>query len=115
MKADRDGETTFRLYGKHRLPRSHRRVMLALLTGAPRLSGYPLSRLAQVGSGTVYIVLDRLENRGWVEGEWEDPNPLPAGKGRRRFYRLTPKGRAAVTYLLGLEPDGDSWAVTPRA
>jgi DNA-binding PadR family transcriptional regulator len=101
MKADH-GET-FRLYGRHRVPRSHRRVMLALLAGLPRMSGYPLCRLAQVGSGTVYPVLERLEKRGWVESEWEDPNPLPPGQGRRRFYRLTPAGRKNILRLLGVE------------
>lgn len=91
-----------RLYGRPRIPRSHRRVMLALLSGAPGLSGYPLSRLAQVGSGTVYIALARMESRGWVVGDWGTPD---ANGNRRRFYTLTPKGRAAVTLLLGLEAD----------
>ena len=91
-----------RLYGRRRVPMSHRRVMLALLTDLPRLSGYPLSRLAQTGSGTVYPVLARLEKLGWVEGEWEYPNPLPDGQGQRRFYRLTPAGKAGVLRLFGL-------------
>jgi PadR family transcriptional regulator, regulatory protein PadR len=97
--------------GRRRLPRSHRRVMMALLADLPRMSGYPLCRLAQVGSGTVYSVLARMERIGWVDAEWETPNPLPPGNGRRRFYRLTPKGRAAVTTLLDLaveEADRDA-------
>lgn len=91
-------ERNRRLYGHPRVPRSHRRVMLALLA-ADGLSGYPLSRLAQAGPGAVYVVLDRLERRGWVTGDWEvreDAGP------RRRFYALTPEGRANVTLLLGL-------------
>ena len=90
-------------YGRHRVPRSHRRVMLVLLTGASRLSGYPISRAAMVGSGTVYIILAHLEGLGWVSSEWETPNPLPDGQGRRRFYRLTTFGRERVLDLLGLE------------
>lgn len=86
-----------RLYGRPRVPRSHRRVMLALLTGAPGLSGYPLARLAQVGYGHVYVVLARMENRGLAEGKrMEGPYP------QRRAYALTPEGRAVVTQLLGL-------------
>ena len=90
-------------YGRHGVPRSRRRVMLVLLTGASRLSGYPISRAAMVGSGTVYIILAHLEGLGWAVSEWETPNPLPEGQGRRRFYRLTPFGRERVLELLGLE------------
>jgi DNA-binding PadR family transcriptional regulator len=55
----------------------------------------------------VYLVLARLERLGWVTGEWEDPNPLPPGQGRRRFYRLTPFGRERVLELLRLEGGTD--------
>lgn len=98
MEAETTAERNRRLYGRPRIPRSHRRVMLALLA-ADGLSGYPLSRLAQAGPGAVYVVLDRLERRGWVRGDWEireDTRP------RRRFYALTPEGRASVALLLGL-------------
>jgi PadR family transcriptional regulator, regulatory protein PadR len=80
--------------------RRQRRVLLVLLSGAPNLSGYPIGRAAQAGSFTVYPVLDRLEDCGWVTGEWGPGKP---GSGRRRFYKLTPEGRKAVLLLLGLE------------
>ena len=82
--------------------RATRRVLLVLLTGAGRLSGFPLSRAAQVSAGRVYVILDRLEDLGWVAGDWEqDP---PAGRpGRRRFYQITRYGRAQALKLLGLE------------
>ena len=92
----------FRLYGRHRIPRSHRRVMLVLLTGAGRLSGYPICRAAMTGPGTVYPVLERMEKRGWVVGEWEERSD---GHPRRRFYRLTPAGRNNILELLGLEEE----------
>jgi DNA-binding PadR family transcriptional regulator len=72
--------------------------MLALLSGAPGLSGYPLSRLAQAGSGTVHVALARMEGLGWVDSDW-----YPSQGLRRRAYSLTPQGRAAVTLLLGME------------
>ena len=99
--------TSRRPYGRVRIPRSHRRVMLVLLTGAPRLSGYPISRAAMTGAGHVYLVLARLERLGWVASEWETPNPLPPGQGRRRFYSLTSDGRRQVLKVLGLGEDGD--------
>jgi PadR family transcriptional regulator PadR len=100
--------TTARMpYGRRRVPRSHRRVMLVLLSGARELSGYPISRAAMVGAGSVYIVLAHLEGLGWVSSEWETPNPLPPGNGRRRFYRLTPFGRERMLDLLGLKEGRD--------
>lgn len=94
------------LYGRNQVPRSHRRVMLALLSGAPRLSGCPgLSRLAQVWPATAYAVLDRLENRGLVESRWaEGAAPRP------RFYTLTPRGRETVMRLLELETEANTEA-----
>lgn len=87
---------------RRRVPRSDRRVMLALLSGAANLSGYPLARAAQVGYGRVYVILARLENAGWVTGEWGTPDA--EGK-RRRFYRLTGGGRAQAMTVLGLAGD----------
>ena len=48
---------------------------------------------------TVYGVLDRLEDWGWISGCWEE---LPPGESqpRRRYYRLTPDGEAEVRELL---------------
>jgi PadR family transcriptional regulator, regulatory protein PadR len=83
------------------LTRRRRRVLLALLADAADMSGYPLCRAAQVGPGTVYPLLGHLENAGWVTGEW-DTKTAPNG-GRRRFYRLTDEGRAAVAAALKLE------------
>ena len=106
-----DPAETCRFYGKRHIPRSHLRVMLALLSGAPGLSGFPLSRLAQAGLATVYFVVWRMERLGWVNRE----RHLGYAQDGRFTYSLTPKGRAAVTTLLGLQPDSPSWAVIPRA
>lgn len=81
--------------------RRERRILLVLMTGAPGLSGYPISRLAQAGSGSVYPTLARLEKLGWVTGEWDAAET--ANGGRRRFYKLTVIGRENVAQLLGIE------------
>jgi PadR family transcriptional regulator, regulatory protein PadR len=45
--------------------------------------------LLQVGQGSLYPALHRLEHRGWIKAEWG-----VSELGRRaRFYRLTPAGR----------------------
>jgi DNA-binding PadR family transcriptional regulator len=84
--------------------RRERRVLLALLSGASSLSGYPLGRVAQVTSGRVYITLAKLERLGWVDSEWQAG---PHVGERRRFYHLTANGRRRVMDLLGLE-DGNA-------
>jgi DNA-binding PadR family transcriptional regulator len=84
--------------------RRERRVILALLSGASNLSGWPLGNAAQVSSGSVYVCLARLERLGWVTGE-QGPE---TGHGRRRFYRLTELGRSCGMKALGLEASDDA-------
>ena len=57
-------------------------------------SGAEISKIARIGSGTMYPMLARLETAGWVEGKWEEVDPSEAGRPRRRFYTLTMAGRA---------------------
>lgn len=44
--------------------------------------------LLAVNTNTVYPLLRRLEERGFVTGEWDHPT-----KRARRLYRITPAGR----------------------
>jgi DNA-binding PadR family transcriptional regulator len=57
--------------------------------------GWQLIKSARRSGPSVYKVLDRLEDAGWVSGVWE---VLPAGqiRPRRRYYRLTPTGEVAA-------------------
>lgn len=45
--------------------------------------------------GSIYITLDRLEQRGLVRSRFGDPTPERGGKAKR-FFRLTPAARAAL-------------------
>jgi PadR family transcriptional regulator, regulatory protein PadR len=74
-------------------------LILSLLEARPR-HGYEVSKLIDSRSGgrlrfhiaSLYPLLYRLEERGWVEGRWvEKP-----GTRRRRFYRLTRDGRRVL-------------------
>jgi PadR family transcriptional regulator, regulatory protein PadR len=47
--------------------------------------------LLAVNTNTIYPLLRRLEERGFIVGEWEHPT-----KRSRRFYRITPEGRARL-------------------
>lgn len=74
--------------------------------------GLELARRISLKSGTIYPILARLENAGWVESSWEKIDPVEAGRPRRRLYRLTAIGQrqaqsALVEYraLIGLAAD----------
>lgn len=62
--------------------------------------GYTLrSRLAEVGvdleEGTLYPLLRRLEEQGLLTSEWREED-----NRRKRFYRLSPVGRAILKQLV---------------
>lgn len=75
--------------------------------------GLELGKLASVGSGTLYPILERLEDDGHIAGDWEDISEAVEGRRRRRYYTLTPNGRIWAEQelrrfqrfdLLGLRP-----------
>jgi PadR family transcriptional regulator, regulatory protein PadR len=63
------------------------------------LHGWAITKATKRAGPTVYGVLDRLEDAGWISGRWEEHRPEP-NKPRRRFYRLTPTGVTAARDLL---------------
>ncbi|MGR6916436.1 PadR family transcriptional regulator [[Actinomadura] parvosata] len=69
-------------------------VLRALLTAPERERyGLELGELAGLPSGTLYPILARLEQAGWVESRWEEPQThVTEGRPRRRYYRITPDG-----------------------
>jgi PadR family transcriptional regulator, regulatory protein PadR len=71
-------------------------LILKTLSWGPA-HGYAVARwiqqltaeVLQIGEGSLYPALHRLEERGWVEAEWR----LSEHNRRAKFYRLTTKGR----------------------
>jgi PadR family transcriptional regulator, regulatory protein PadR len=63
------------------------------------LHGWAIMKATKRSGPTVYGVLDRLEDAGWITGRWENQHP-EQNKPRRRFYQLTPTGVAAARDLL---------------
>ncbi len=64
------------------------------------------SGLLAVNTNTIYPLLRRLEERGFVVGQWEHPS-----KRSRRFYRITPAGRERLARIkAGMLPYLDSLA-----
>ena len=66
---------------------------------ADDLHGWAIMKATRRPGPTVYGVLDRLEDIGWISGRWEDENPEP-GKPRRRLYSITPTGVIGARELL---------------
>lgn len=71
-------------------------LILSLVEDQPR-HGYEIGKLIERRSegrlrfhvASLYPLLYRLENRGWIQGRWvEKPN-----QRRRRYYRLTSAGQ----------------------
>jgi PadR family transcriptional regulator PadR len=74
-------------------------IILSIVEARPR-HGYEISQQIHTRSGgtlkfhvaSLYPLLYRLEERGWLQGTWvEKP-----GQRRRRFYRLTTEGRRVL-------------------
>ena len=74
-------------------------LVLSLLDDKPR-HGYDISKLIQIRSGgaltfhvtSLYPLLHRLEEQGWIEGRWVEK----AEQRRRRYYQLTAQGRKVL-------------------
>src|SRR6185295_15111790 len=102
-----------RVSSSHRMPmgRMNGQASLDLLQGTLDLlvlktlswgpaHGYSVARSIQmltddvlrVGEGSLYPALHRLEERGWVESEWERSE----NNRKAKFYSLTAAGRARL-------------------
>jgi len=74
-------------------------LILSLLEDESR-HGYELGKLIEARSGgrlqfqisSLYPVLCRMEDRGWIKGRWVEKE----GQRRRKYYRLTREGEGAL-------------------
>lgn len=87
-------------------------IILSIVEAGPR-HGYEISKLIETRSNgrlkfhvaSLYPLLYRLEERGWLLGRWvEKP-----GERRRRFYSLTAEGRRVIV------KQRDTWKVFVQA
>lgn len=76
-------------------------IVLALLRLGDRAYGVTVRQeiefrtKREVSIGAVYATLNRLETKGYVKSLRGDPTPERGGRSKR-FFRVTPKGVAAV-------------------
>lgn len=81
-----------------RKPRSSKQTSLLLSVLAIDAEqwryGYELSQLTGLKSGTLYPLLIRLSDLGWLEARWREPER--EGRPPRHEYRLTGRGAEAA-------------------
>lgn len=91
-------------------------VMEAFLASFDELHGFAVARVSGRPTGSVYPILARMEQAGWLESRWETEHPEP-GRPRRRFYRLSAQGvaesRRIVQERRGALPS-PGWVARPR-
>lgn len=70
-------------------------VLQALARGAT--FGFDVMDLTGLPSGTVYPILRRFEEDGWVRSRWEREDAAHSeGRPRRRHYTLSAAGHSAL-------------------
>lgn len=74
-------------------------LILSVLTGPPR-HGYEIGKLLEKRSdgrlefpvSTLYSILYRMEDRGWITGRWDENK----GQRKRCYYTLTSTGKQVL-------------------
>jgi PadR family transcriptional regulator PadR len=65
----------------------------ALIEPGREWYGLEMMQATGLPSGTVYPIIARLEQAGWIRSRWEEPGEhRDGGRPRRRYYRLTEDG-----------------------
>jgi PadR family transcriptional regulator, regulatory protein PadR len=100
-------------------------AVLRALRTSRETYGLEIVRATGKASGSVYPVLARLEDAGWLTSRLEDLNPVREGRASRRYYQLTPDGSrhadaafAEACAILGIDnaplrPAGKNAALSP--
>ncbi|MFE9933579.1 PadR family transcriptional regulator [Streptomyces sp. NPDC005533] len=84
--------------GEPRMTLATRAVLSAFLAApADEHYGLQIAEAAELPGGTIYPILIRLEQCGWLESRWEDIDPQEEGRPQRRYYRLSERGAQAAT------------------
>lgn len=79
-------------------PLSHTAMFILQALSRGARFGFEVMDVTELPSGTIYPALRRLESTGLVDSAWEDDGDArAAGRPRRRYYELTPAGRARLS------------------
>lgn len=80
-----------------RKPSTATRLVFQAFLDAPseETYGFKLTEATGLPSGTIYPILRRLEDEGFIKSHWADVE-TGAQRRRRRYYELTGEGRRAA-------------------
>jgi DNA-binding PadR family transcriptional regulator len=65
-------------------------ILSILMENGEPVAGSAIATASRLASGTLYPILIRLEEAGWIRSEWEDKEK--GSKPRRRLYSVTGLG-----------------------
>lgn len=87
--------------------------ILAIFVAEPTTQryGYELMRATEIKSGSLYPVLGRFEQLGWISGSLE---PSPDGRPPRRVYSFNPDATRAANEALDRYVEAKQVAPTER-
>jgi PadR family transcriptional regulator, regulatory protein PadR len=78
---------------------------------ARQYSGAEIAKQTGLLSGSLYPILIRYEQGGWLKSRWEKDEPSVLGRPRRRLYRITGAGVSAYhRHTAQISSGGLSWA-----
>jgi DNA-binding MarR family transcriptional regulator len=75
-----------------------------------RYCGADVMRALRLPSGTVYPLLTRMVDSGWLTRELEEVDPKKVGRPAKRFYQLTPAGLKEARKLINRQFPGLGWS-----
>ncbi|MFD1714422.1 PadR family transcriptional regulator [Amnibacterium flavum] len=75
-------------------------VLRVLMAETEPIWGLAVVKQTGKPTGTVYPILTRLEQSGWLHAEWEAEGVRPGP--RRRLYRLTPEGQREAERVVAI-------------
>lgn len=72
------------------------------------LSGVDVRKATSLATGTLYPILLRFEQAGWLTSNWEKVDPSEAGRPRKRLYKIAAAGQRKANEVL-LEFEGSQY------
>lgn len=64
------------------------------------VAGVDIRKTTGLSTGTLYPILLRFEEAGWLTSKWENVDPSAVGRPRKRLYRISSSGRAKAYEVL---------------
>ncbi len=86
--------------GPERITKPFLDVLEAFLdVGGAELHGWALIDKTKRSGPTIYKILERMSEMGWITARWEEVTE-DTGRPRRRYYRFTGDGAAKARVLV---------------